>query len=451
MHANERVIDIKALMRCLLEKWRFLLLVGVLLGAVLGGKNALDNYNISKQSLAQETQEETGISKSEELGMISDVLDKKNTYFVKSIRNKIDPFKEGRATADLIVQIQEDAVESGYAQSRSRVTSILNYYKSTIQYRIDYTDAAAKLGVSAEQIPELVSIVDADAEDNMLSVSAIYPTQEGAKIILDTVLEQVRAQKPAVLNGYGTYSLVVANEASAVVVDRELAAWSNENAQNIVALINSQKTLDKNLSGSTSAAARAMSSKEIAVNAFKYGAVGFAGGVAAGLMLLAIYLLAAGKVLSGREFNRHFGLAKIACVPGRKFTALKGPDKWAASIDSAYYNHPQRNVCLQVADASIRSAVRGDAQIALVGDLAQEYLEKLAAEMNKTGFSQGARTRYFAIPCLEQTPESVVSVRNCDAAVIVAKAEISTYKGAGDVLDMVDLLGREVIGSIVLM
>ena len=109
MHANERVIDIKALLRCLLEKWRFLLLVGVILGAVLGGKNALDNYNISKQSM-QQTQVETGISKSEELGMISDVLDKKNTYFVKSIRNKIDPFKEGRATADLIVQIQEDAV-----------------------------------------------------------------------------------------------------------------------------------------------------------------------------------------------------------------------------------------------------------------------------------------------------------------------------------------------------
>ena len=46
MHINERVIDIKALLRCLLEKWRFLLLVGVILGAVLGGKNALDNYNI---------------------------------------------------------------------------------------------------------------------------------------------------------------------------------------------------------------------------------------------------------------------------------------------------------------------------------------------------------------------------------------------------------------------
>ena len=169
------------------------------------------------------------------------------------------------------------------------------------------------------------------------------------------------------------------------------------------------------------------------------------------MVLIVIYLLAAGKVLSGREFNRHFGMKKIACVPGRKFTILKGLDKWAASIDSAYYNHPQRSVCLQVADAGIRAAVRPDAQIALVGDLAPEYLDKLAAEMNKSGASSGLGASYFGIPCMEQTPESVDSIMNCDAAVIVARAEKSCYKDAEDVLDACALLGREVIGSIVLM
>ena len=48
-------------------------------------------------------------------------------------------------------------------------------------------------------------------------------------------------------------------------------------------------------------------------------------------------------------------------------------------------------------------------------------------------------------------PESVEALENCDAAVLVAKAEDSTYKGTGDVLDTVNLLGREVVGSIVLM
>ena len=104
-----------------------------------------------------------------------------------------------------------------------------------------------------------------------------------------------------------------------------------------------------------------------------------------------------------------------------------------------------------MADAGIRAAVRPDAQIALVGDLAPEYLDKLAAEMNKSGASSGLRASYFGIPCMEQTPESVDSIMNCDAAVIVARAEKSCYKDAEDVLDTCALLGREVIGSIVLM
>ena len=52
---------------------------------------------------------------------------------------------------------------------------------------------------------------------------------------------------------------------------------------------------------------------------------------------------------------------------------------------------------------------------------------------------------------MEQTPDSVISIVNCDASVIVARAEKSDYKGAEDVLDACALLGRDVIGSIVLM
>jgi hypothetical protein len=103
-----------------------------------------------------------------------------------------------------------------------------------------------------------------------------------------------------------------------------------------------------------------------------------------------------------------------------------------------------------VADAGIRSLMRRDAQIALVSDLPTEYVEKLAAEMNKLGQGSGA-IRYFAVPCVQQTPDSIEALDNCDAAVLVAKAESSTYKGTGDVLDAAGLLGREVIGSIVLM
>ena len=473
MQSRERIIDIKALFRCVAEKWRLLLLAGVLVGAVLAGIKGYSEYKLYLLSQGQQetAAEETGSEKSKVLNVMRVAEVDREAYYTESILGKINPHKEGRATADIIVSTaantaataantdataantastaagEEPAVQTGGAKPGN----IVNYYSSTVLYRIDYTQVAEELGVDPALLGELVTTTPGTQDSSSISVTVIYPTAEGAEQILDAILAQVRASRVEAQRIYGNHELIIANEAAGVVVDEELVKWANNRAVEIMALVNSQKTLGNNLTSSGAAKIAAVSQRDVALTAVKWGALGLFAGIAMTMVLIVVYLLAAGKVLSGREFNRHFGMKKIACVPSRKFTILKGLDKWAASIDSAYYNHPQRSVCLQVADANIRAAVRPDAQIALVGDLPLEYLDKLAAEMNKSGASTGIRTSYFAIPCMEQTPDSVISIVNCDASVIVARAEKSDYKGAEDVLDACALLGRDVIGSIVLM
>ena len=473
MQSRERIIDIKALIRCVVEKWRLLLLVGFLAGVVLAGIKGYSQYKLYKLSQGQQetAAQESGSQKGQILNVMHVAEVEREEYYTNSILGKINPHKEGKATADILVSIPantapaaaggepaatggEPAAAEGEpaAQENSvKPQNIVNYYASTVLYRIDYTQAAEELGEDPALLGELVTAVPGTTDPSQLSVAVIYPTPEGAEVILDSILTQVRAARAEAQRIYGNHELLIVNEASGVVVDEELFKWANNRVVEIMALVNSQKTVGNNFTSSGSARIATVTQKDVAKTAVKWGVSGLIAGVVMTMVLIVIYLLAAGKVLSGREFNRHFGMKKIACVPGRKFTILKGLDKWAASIDSAYYNHPQRSVCLQVADAGIRAAVRPDAQIALVGDLAPEYLDKLAAEMNKSGASSGLRASYFGIPCMEQTPESVDSIMNCDAAVIVARAEKSCYKDAEDVLDACALLGREVIGSIVLM
>ena len=473
MQSRERIIDIKALIRCVVEKWRLLLLVGFLAGVVLAGIKGYSQYKLYKLSQGQQetAAQESGSQKGQILNVMHVAEVEREEYYTNSILGKINPHKEGKATADILVSIPantapaaaggepaatggEPAAAEGEpaAQENSvKPQNIVNYYASTVLYRIDYTQAAEELGEDPALLGELVTAAPGTTDPSQLSLAVIYPTPEGAKVILDSILTQVRAARAEAQRIYGNHELLIVNEASGVVVDEELFKWANNRVVEIMALVNSQKTVGNNFTSSGSARIATVTQKDVAMTAVKWGVTGLIAGVVMTMVLIVIYLLAAGKVLSGREFNRHFGMKKIACVPGRKFTILKGLDKWAASIDSAYYNHPQRSVCLQVADANVRAAVRPDAQIALVGDLAPEYLDKLAAEMNKSGASSGLRASYFGIPCMEQTPESVDSIMNCDAAVIVARAEKSCYKDAEDVLDACALLGREVIGSIVLM
>ena len=471
MNRRERIIDIKALLRCTLEKWRLLIIAGLICAAVMGGMEGYTQYKAYRKGVEAEAaqaeeaaasagSQESASLKDQELKMMSDRLEEKNRYYSESILGKIDPANEGFASADLIISARPaqtaDQAESDseYNYIRSREFNILNFYTNAALYRTDLTGAAEALGTRAQLLGELITVTDSNKSDSMITIKVIYPTQEGAKTILDSVVGQVSDLYAEAQRSYGEHTFTIANEVSSTIVDTAMYKWSNNRAAEITALINSRKTLDKNLSSGTTTAKKAVTiSKKSAVKAaVKRGAIGLLAGIFGALALVALYLIMTGVVLSGRELNRQYSLRRIACIPGRKYGSLKGPDKWVASIDSAYYNHPNRATCVQVANANLETllgAAGRDAQVAMVGDLSDEYLEKAAAEFTKTARAAGSRVRYYAVPLSSQTPEGVEAIRRCDAAVLVAKAGRSTYKGVGDVLDTAELLGRDVAGSVV--
>ena len=471
MNRRERIIDIKALLRCTLEKWRLLIIAGLICAAVMGGMEGYTQYKAYRKGVEAEAaqaeeaaasagSQESASLKDQELKMMSDRLEEKNRYYSESILGKIDPANEGFASADLIISARPaqtaDQAESDseYNYIRSREFNILNFYTNAALYRTDLTEAAEALGTRAQLLGELITVTDSNKSDSMITIKVIYPTQEGAKTILDSVVGQVSDLYAEAQRTYGEHTFTIANEVSSTIVDTAMYKWSNNRAAEITALINSRKTLDKNLASGTTTAKKAVTiSKKSAVKAaVKRGAIGLLAGIFGALALVALYLIMTGVVLSGRELNRQYSLRRIACIQGRKYGSLKGPDKWVASIDSAYYNHPNRATCVQVANANLETllgAAGRDAQVAMVGDLSDEYLEKAAAEFTKTARAAGSRVRYYAVPLSSQTPEGVEAIRRCDAAVLVAKAGRSTYKGVGDVLDTAELLGRDVAGSVV--
>ena len=471
MNRRERIIDIKALLRCTLEKWRLLIIAGLICAAVMGGMEGYTQYKAYRKGVEAEAaqaeeaaasagSQESASLKDQELKMMSDRLEEKNRYYSESILGKIDPANEGFASADLIISARpaqtadQAETDSEYNYIRSREFNILNFYTNAALYRTDLTEAAEALGTRAQLLGELITVTDSNKSDSMITIKVIYPTQEGAKTILDSVVGQVSDLYAEAQRTYGEHTFTIANEVSSTIVDTAMYKWSNNRAAEITALINSRKTLDKNLASGTTTAKKAVTiSKKSAVKAaVKRGAIGLLAGIFGALALVALYLIMTGVVLSGRELNRQYFLRRIACIPGRKYGSLKGPDKWVASIDSAYYNHPNRATCVQVANANLETllgAAGRDAQVAMVGDLSDEYLEKAAAEFTKTARAAGSRVRYYAVPLSSQTPEGVEAIRRCDAAVLVAKAGRSTYKGVGDVLDTAELLGRDVAGSVV--
>ena len=484
MYKKERIVDLKALTRCVLEKWKGILVVALIAAVLFGGLKGFSLYKVYKQGQAQAEveaapeEDSQGASKAIEMRRLNRQLDLKNAYFTESIMGDIDPTKEGFASADVIVSIDDEmgeaptqteeaaqegaaegAAEAGsaemqtgapqeYAKTQNREMTILNYYGNSAMYRADLTNVAKQLGTTANKLQELISFKYSTNKNSFITVKVIYPDQEGAKLILDEVLTQLQQMVPEAQAQYGPHTMTIANELSATINDTSMYKWAYNRATEIVQLINSKKTLDKNLSSGTDVVVEKTSKRDVVKGAVKQAFAGAVGGALACAVLIVLYLLATGRVLSARELNNHFGLQKIACVPGRKFSTLKGLDKLVASIDASYYNHPKRAVCLQVADAGLGILYSRGAQVALVSDLQTEYLDKICAELNKTG---SGKIRYYSVPCAEQTPEAMAAIENCDAAVVVARAERSSYKGVSDVLSALRLLDRDAVGSIVFM
>ena len=203
MQSRERIIDIKALFRCVVEKWRLLLLAGVLVGAVLAGIKGYSEYKLYLLSQGQQetAAEETGSEKGKVLNVMRVAEVDREAYYTESILGKINPHKEGRATADIIVSTaantaataagEEPAVQTGGANPGN----IVNYYSSTVLYRIDYTQVAEELGVDPALLGELVTTTPGTQDSSSISVTVIYPTAEGAEQILDAILAQVRASR----------------------------------------------------------------------------------------------------------------------------------------------------------------------------------------------------------------------------------------------------------------
>ena len=259
MNRRERIIDIKALLRCTLEKWRLLIIAGLICAAVMGGMEGYTQYKAYRKGVEAEAaqaeeaaasagSQESASLKDQELKMMSDRLEEKNRYYSESILGKIDPANEGFASADLIISARPaqtaDQAESDseYNYIRSREFNILNFYTNAALYRTDLTEAAEALGTRAQLLGELITVTDSNKSDSMITIKVIYPTQEGAKTILDSVVGQVSDLYAEAQRTYGEHTFTIANEVSSTIVDTSMYKWSNNRAAEITALINSRKT-----------------------------------------------------------------------------------------------------------------------------------------------------------------------------------------------------------------
>ncbi len=483
MNRNPRIVDVKALMKCVLEMWKGILLLAVVAALLLGGMKGFKTYKSMKAPAQESTSEGTTsgdvaeadeqaiTTPAQELSVVNKAIENRNEYIANSIKMQIDPYHEGRATVDVIVEVENTETEeepaseveisetttetSGskslivFSNRSRRENNILGYYMKAADSRIDFTALADEMGTKPVYLEELVTIPAGSIGSNKATIQVIYPDEAGAQRILEYVIEQLSAASVQAQTEYEAHTVKFVNRSVSTEVDKELYPYVNSRLNEVNGLYSGLDQLKGSIgtgAGSTSDVQTGM--KDVAKAFVKYAIAGFVGATFGLAFLYAVILLLMGTVLSGRELNTQYSLCRIACIPSKRRTKAKGLDKLIASIDGGYYSNDSIPESYMVANTAVTKMAAAGSRIALISDLPEEYLGQVAERLQKLNGRR--RIEYVAISCEEETAENINAFSACDAAVLVAARKKSTYRKTEDILEMARRYEKAVIGSIVI-
>ena len=406
-----------------------------------------------------------------ELQRVENQLAAQHNYLDNSFIARFNPMAVAKAVATISIttpQMQEgsafravitdsktgDAGTLDLGMDLLAADRILNFYLRRMQYGMDWGTLTEEYATDPRYFNELVSVVNTYQDYAMADIRVVFGDEEGAGKLMDRMMEYLASMHDEAAEVYGEHEIVFSNRSvSTNSLDKSYFTWTNDRLEEINKLTSQRDSLIKKIRTVAKQVTQEETAEFIGRSVMLkacviYGAAGFIAGLVLFAIFCAIGLILSGKVLSGRELNRQYGLNKLAAVPA---APKKNPlDKAAGAIDSRYYSSAVSEVSWRIADENIRKAADGRTRIALVSDLnagtveqVRKSLEKAAADAKRSGIT------YLPLASLNDDPAALSALDSCDAVVLVAKTMTSRYTSLADLFGTVAAYGKELLGSIV--
>ena len=344
-----------------------------------------------------------------------------------------------------------------YAENSAQVHAdhIMDAYLSYAIHSIDFTKLAQKYNTEPMYLKELISIDNIQNDVVSATICVRYIDEDGAREILDTIIEQLNAQKDEIAKTYGAHTVNFKNETCSTEVDDLMFPWLNSRIQEMNNLMNNQDTfrtaVSSRASGGSSATA-AVSRKSVVRDGVKYAAAGFLGGLLLYLLVGMLLLVLMKRVLSGRELNQQYGLQKLAVLPGKGGKKRSGLDRLIASIGDEYRSADTEEECFRIAAANINYLTSENAKVLIAGDLSEGEMKHVLDELiSCSKETEGSRSiRFIGNGGRLDDPKSLHLLSEADAVVLVAGCRSSRYASLDEIIRTADTYGKEIAGSIVL-
>ena len=362
-----RRVRMSTMLRMVLERWKGMLAVALLLAAVFGARqvkklwpytdaNGEKTEQQTGQTAGSDASEESTSTYQKELERINREIASRQDYLANSLLAQLDFANVSYASFDIYVdeskareQAEKAAAASGgtseadYSWSSDEANALLRWMNIFISSRLDLTDLAKKLDTKPVYVKELFSTVNYDTNAHALTFQTRGRTDEEAAAIRDEVLRQVQKADFSSVADPELFSIVVTGKASYHSTENGSFGWHSARVGEINSLMTAKDTFKTNIDRNRSSAAvtaatsktsaPVMSRRHVLVSSVKHAAAGFAAGAVLFFICCVLVQMARGRVLSAREFNELYQIRKLGVVPKKDIGTLRGLERWAAGID----------------------------------------------------------------------------------------------------------------------
>ena len=505
MESGERVIDLLALIRTVLKKWRRMLIFGILFALL-----SAVYFGVLKSGKAVEVvdsevsvENESPNNYAAELEIIDNSIANKNRYIQNSKLLQLDPNAVSRAYIRFSIQMDDteesseaegtgeevavqevldeqqvqdissadmadtaaadmagagengsDSISKVYLDDSSRkAVLILRHYINAVNYDTDYEKLASQLGMEKEYIRELVWASVEDEAALSGNIQAVYSDEENAVMIAEQALEILKEEKAAATGLYGRHKVIVEPAVVRTTSDRSYNTQLKERLQEMNDLKTQKDNFQKNFNLtekmveklSDTGSENKISRKELV----KYIVLGFILGCLLFLLVYAIFLVAAGVLLSSRELGRMFGMNKLAVVPDSRMKS--GLDRLISGIGSDRFSSRDERIAYQIAAENICEQLSGlsdSGSVAVVTDLEEETA--FGAGQILEEFLKENNIRAEVLPHLNQSPKELSELKSCDASVLLLRGGSSRLRHVSEFKNTLHTYKKTVLGSIVI-
>lgn len=447
----EQEIDLKDLLFAVLYRWRLILVIAVLFAVLLGGYRLVTTYRAqtNPQVLAEAQdayqkaleiyENDAAIIDSDMQTLMSDVEEQMD-YMDHSVLMNMNPYNVWEAKTAFFVRPEIESAPDMMYQSLGYADAILQTYALSLSGSDFRQEVADQAGIELPYLNELIAIT---SENNLLTLQVRYEEEEGARMIMDYLVDGVKQFRREIADSVGDHVITKVSSSVDSVVDLDLIEAQEGRQQRLTLLNDNLKQKQTELDSLTEPEDMSAPAASALKSGIKYGVLGGVLGAFMVVFFVCVVFLMSDKLYSAKQLKSYCGVKILGTLPlpsGRKGAV----DRWLNRLEGRAVPGAEENEYALAAVNILNYA--GNVKTLLVAGTAEpEKVSGVAEQLS----SRLPGIQVVPAGNMLQDSETLKKLPECDGVVLVEQCRRSAYGQVKAEVEKATDLRKPVIGCVV--